>query len=180
MRLQRLDTDRVYRIIGDTNDRREGTDESDRAQEAQCARAGPVLADWTAQRFFGGERLGGAEAHMAARILQIVIAEARRGEVSRVTCAVYNVASAAQVCTDPQSILAGLPTDRLRNVELDRCAENAAHLCADLNFAQGERHGNELTTLRVLVEVDVVDPDPPPESFRVLAVTIRQETEIED
>jgi hypothetical protein len=55
-------TGHVYRIIGDTNDRRERSDGEERAQDAQCARAGPVLGDWVTKRFFAGPRLGGAEA----------------------------------------------------------------------------------------------------------------------
>lgn len=174
-------TDHVYRIIGDTNDRRERSDGEERAQDAICAGARPVLGDWATKRFFSGQRLGGAEAYLAARMLQTAIAEARRGPVSHLTCADDSPDVApARACADPRAVLAGLSPDRLRYVGLDRCADNATHLCADLGFAPVAQQGDVTTVLKVIVEVDVVRADPPPESFRILAVTIRKDGGIED
>jgi hypothetical protein len=101
--------------------------------------------------------------------------------VSHVTCADDNPdAAPAQACADPRAVLAGLSTDGLRHVGLDRCAENATHLCADLSFAPVTQRGDVTTILKVIVEVDAARADPPPEAFRILAVTIRKESGIED
>ena len=174
-------TRHAYRIIGDTNDRRERSDAEERAQDARCARAGPVLGDWATKRFFAGQHLEGADAYLAARMLQAVIADARRGAVSHLTCADDSPDVApVQACADPRAVLAGLSTDGLRYVRLDRCAENATHLCADLNFAPVAQPGDVTTILKVIVEIDTARADPPPDTFRVLGVTIRKESGIED
>ena len=91
------ETSHVYRIIGDTTDRRERSDAEERALDAQCAHAGPVLADSTTHRFFVGPRLGAAEAYLAARMLQTVMTEAQRGAVGNLTCT-ENAAAPAAGC----------------------------------------------------------------------------------
>lgn len=179
-RPSRLDTNQVYRIVGDTTDRREGTDESENALEEQCARSGPVLDSQSMLLFFGSPRLTGAEAYMAARMLQMVIATAMRGPVEHVSCEEDDAEPAARACADPRALLAALPTDRLRHVEVDRCAQNPAHLCASLNFEQPEMPRGTFKTLRVDVEADVGRADPPPGSFRIESVAIHHETWIED
>jgi hypothetical protein len=177
-----LVTGHAYRIIGDTNDRRERSDREARAQNAECARAGPVIGDWASKRFFTGPRLGLPEAVLAARALQIAIAEARRGPVSRLTCTAPDPTLAPpRACTDPRSDLAALSPDRLRYASVDRCSENPAHLCADLAFESGVPvRGNVTTTLRVTIGIDVARADPPPDSFHVLAVAMGYESGIND
>lgn len=186
-RIVHLEAGRVYRIVGDTTDRREGTDGSERAQDAQCARSGPVLSHRPARHFFSEQPfstlpLRMPEAFLASRALQTAIAEARRGPVSRVTCTANDPALAPpQACADPRSALAALSPDRLLSVGLNRCAENPAHLCTDLYLESGvPPRGNESTALRVMIEIDADDADPPPDSLHILAVAIHYETGIDD
>ena len=170
----RIETRHVYRIVGDTSDRKAWTSESERALNAQCAQAGPVFTDGPRPRFFGQSE--DTPVDMAARMLQAVIAEARRGQIGRVTCAEDPHEPDARACTDPGAVLAGLRVDWLTYLWVDRCRANPAHLCATFAFAQPGGSEYEWKQIEIVIESDAESANPAPASPRFLSVAIRHLT----
>ena len=122
-------TELVYKVVSDLDLPEEWTPEYAAAQDALCARAGPVVSpqeDDGGRAFFF--RVTGVQAPSAgAGILKQAIEGARTGGYSDIGCDEPDDAA----CSGPKAILAGLDLANLTSIHISERGENRVRVKAD-------------------------------------------------
>ncbi len=165
----------VYRIVGDTSPPlASGMEESDiRALAAQCAAAGPVLAQpGMIPRFFSGNDLTrvsfwASHAYFGARAL----AKASAAAPSQIECRDDIPGPGDRVCDDPSALLRNLQMDRFLGFTIERCNQYDAELCVTANFSRGPTIGRRFINIQMWTSLSEVPNGWP--DFAVRRIQIR-------